>query len=215
MTQPAQQQDPNSEPNAVEVLGNVIAGIGHLFSSVQGWVQSGAGMLTLLSVFMLGTGGIIGHFSGALFDASSSSKVSMIKGAWILDTTNKGNPSTGHDEYLVYIKFPDPEVKTDCDGDCKKAVGSVTESRRGCLAGMCTAELKNTNQPDLKSGAASHWQNKLQAIKGTDMTVNLVVSGSRVSTDDAYPNILLVDEVGQVLRPWKVTQPSVSGHQGN
>lgn len=203
MTQPAQQQDPNSEPNVVEVLGNVIAGIGQIFSSIQGWVQSGAGMLTLLSVFMLGTGGIIGHFSGALFGASSSSQVSMIKDARITGVTNKGNPNNGDDEFLVFIIFPDPRGKRDCDGDCEKDLGRVTEDRRGCSNGWCTAQLKNTNQPDLKSGAASYLQQKLEAIKSTGSlevikstgkVVDLVVSGSRVNADSVYPNILLVDE---------------------
>lgn len=192
MSQPdPQQQDPYQEPNAAEVLGNVISGIGQLFSSIQGWIQSGAGVLTLLCAIMLGTGGVIGHFTTNLLGSSGSTEISIIKGASIEKTDNKGNPATGKDDWLVRISFPDPRGPL-CDGECENELRRVTEGFRGCTNRTCEAELKNTDQQDLKTGASSHIQGDLDKLVGSPQKVDLVVSGSRINAESEYPNIILV-----------------------
>ncbi|MFF9350850.1 hypothetical protein [Streptomyces sp. NPDC014734] len=187
-----ERRDPNNDPDPVQVLGNVILGIGQLLSRIPKWIKSGAGMLTLLSLFMLGVGGVGGHFLGSLLSSTSSAsstEISFIENAKITNFREKNRPQTGENQHLVYVSFPDPRQRGDCDGECTEALVRITEGFRGCEEGTCSAELKNVDQPDLKSGAASHIENVLS--KGKGELFDLVVSGVRINRESEYPNIIL------------------------
>ena len=143
-------------------------------------------MLTLFVAVI----GVAGFFTSDLL-GSSGSPMSAIKDASIETIGHERNPETGKDEWRAHINFPDPRGPT-CDNVCEDEVLRVTENGRGCVNGVCIAEMRNVDQGDLKNFSSSYIQYVLDGIMKEKQRVDLMVSGSRNFENSEYPNIIRV-----------------------